>query len=538
MIRPKPYRTKRWLTTKPYRKPTPYDEEMAGVGRQLDQDLKQFDEFWRVMGEEYAADVHSLIDLALGYLEDVVSEVGFWRAFTQRNQEIMGRPLPFWSLEDYELGEINQADVNYLVWQFLNLATAKFWSPDSVQMQAIAEVVYERLLDAYEYVPETDYYEQFLTLAAEDDFFAVKNKLSWWARGGYLLCDEFGRKLIDEVHGFLEQKPNLPSSLDHGTIAYALQDPYLYTKRSSYAALSTPEWMARVVRASDDVKRDLLAMKDYFYGIFRYEGTEGDQHQFYHTPSGRHYPVAVKDFPIDAYKAQPGSFLEFSLVAWQGKWYMSGLAVDVDVKPNDLRVRPLEHVPYKFATEPQREKMQENVRLLGEAFVETFGQWVVLFEGKEEANQQLNQFLQVYQQKAWRSLASDDAADQAPDAAETDIVADQYDKRGRLGAVMIEGEGLRILPHLPKLVDKLRREEPFEGEEASRLFWEWMGEEHPPQVTHYLLEHEPTQHINWPMLCEIEWRPNLPFLLRYVFPEHFEEPTPQVSAVIEEDASV
>jgi hypothetical protein len=531
MLRLKPYHTKRWLSSKPYHKPTAYDEEMTLVGRELEADLKGLTYLWREM-EIDTMTQPELINLVLGYLEDQVSQVGFWRAFTQRNEQLIGKPLPFWNLDDYEPDQVNLADTHYLVWHFFNTWTDRIWAPDAEFIQTVAERLYHRLADAYEYVPETDYFEAYLSIKPEDDFFAVKAKLIWWARAGYLLRDEFGHSIMQGVLSVQENNPQLAKIIEPSALIYSVQDPYLYVQRSSYAAMTVPEWMAKVVRGSDEVKASLLAMKRYFNGKFRYEGTDENYHHFVHPRNGRSYPLRIEDFPLQQSDLSVGEFMQFPLVPWQGKWYMSGLATKASPDEPDSQTQAYSGVHYKYASEAEQATMRESVGLMEQAFLETFGQPVVLFDSEEKAQKKLREYTERYQQMAWDKIPPDERPQTRPEVPNSDFIIGTSDEQGRLGVVLIAGQGLCVLSRLYELVEKLRQEDPLPRAEAQQLFWRWLGEECPPTITQYLLDHEPTHQLKLPMPSKVDWIPELPFLQRYFFPKSFDEPTPEMSAVI------
>lgn len=530
MLRPKPYNTKRWLSSKPYRKPTAYDEEMAQVGRKLEADFKSLSSVWTMI-EVDSMTRQELINTALGYLEDQVSQVGFWRAFTLRNEELIGKPLPFWDLDSYEPDQVNLADFKYLAWHFLNTWTDKIWAPDGEPVLLIAQVLFDRLADAYEYVSETDYYEKYLSIEPEADFLDIKLKLAWWARGGYLLSSEFGQDIIQDVLSAQEDNPDLTQTVEVSTLAYLMQDPYLYLKRSSYAAMTVPEWMARVIRGSDEVKASLLAMKAYFNGKFRYEGTDESHHHFVHITTGRSYQFDMKDFPLDQSEIERGQFMQFPLVPWQGQWYMSGLATGVPPEEMDTQASASGRTHYKYASETQQAKMRENLMLMERAFRETFGQLVVLFESKEAASQKMQQFITRHYQMIWDNIPPDKRPQNPPPVPNANAYAEESDSRGRLGVAMIRGEGIQVLPQLYELVDLLRQEEPLPLETSQLVFWRWLGEGYPPIVTQYLLDHEPTHQLKLPMRSQVDWLSEVPFMQRYFFPQSFNEPTPEIFMV-------
>lgn len=80
-----------------------------------------------------------------GYLEDVVNQIGIFKALTIKNQEIFGTPIPLFVMnpEHFSPDTINKKALTYLVWDFFTETRENLiLSSTHDDLQTIAEEIY------------------------------------------------------------------------------------------------------------------------------------------------------------------------------------------------------------------------------------------------------------------------------------------------------------------------------------------------------------------------------------------------------------
>lgn len=121
------------------------------------------------------------------YLEDLISCLGIWKAFTGKCKDLYNTPIPFYNIgDDYVEEEVNVEDIRFIIWNTLynnNHSKLPINPMDkSIEMSAID--VYDILLDAYEYAPENDNLNGYLNNFIDEK--DAKEKLSWLFGHTYL----------------------------------------------------------------------------------------------------------------------------------------------------------------------------------------------------------------------------------------------------------------------------------------------------------------------------------------------------------------
>ena len=145
-------------------------------------------------------------------MEDLVNEIGIWKVFTNANQELYGYPLPFLdevALENYEPGDLNFDDIQYLIWHFLNAHIDSFFAPDSILLIDATEEVWKVLDKAWDDAPVSEYYDEYFTIDENISFFDLKNKLTWFGMDSYPLHKERNIKHLANIRNLLgDADPN------------------------------------------------------------------------------------------------------------------------------------------------------------------------------------------------------------------------------------------------------------------------------------------------------------------------------------------
>ena len=106
---------KDWLQLHPYKQSNPVDSYYTGIANRIYNIMEQTELINSFEGDE----AKQIAIRIAAYFEDVISELGIWRAFLLKNKELYGKYMPFYTPDDhYYDDEVNAEDVRFLLWHF------------------------------------------------------------------------------------------------------------------------------------------------------------------------------------------------------------------------------------------------------------------------------------------------------------------------------------------------------------------------------------------------------------------------------------
>ena len=282
-------------------------------------------------------DKHNLaLNLAM-YQEDVISEAGIWRAFTDLMYARYGKYVPFYSVdEEYLRDEPNLQDVAFIIWYTLIRHRGdhrQITNPETPALMQLAAALYDVLLEWFDKLPVNDDLPVFFEQAAfADDFEDQRCILQWFVTDCYLTYDmEFDTWLDDETEMHLEAfRGNMDSA---ETVAMR---GLLYDYRVGPLALYPKEWLAAVLRANHNEKCAVrVESQEYRKADFvRTEKLESDGGCLScEGVDGARFTVAKGQYmntSFDALNIAYGGFVKYD-----GVWYANGDLVCYNVENKD-----------------------------------------------------------------------------------------------------------------------------------------------------------------------------------------------------------
>ena len=124
---------------------------------------------------------------AAAYLEDLISNVGLWKALVKKNQELYHTPIPFYEVDDtYMLGEVNEADLRFILWNTWQKEPHRegYIDPLNEELAETASAYCKLLDEAYETAPENDCLNQYFKSYQDEE--EALHKLNWLFGRTYL----------------------------------------------------------------------------------------------------------------------------------------------------------------------------------------------------------------------------------------------------------------------------------------------------------------------------------------------------------------
>ncbi len=520
----------KWMKYRPYEHFTAYDGFYLRLANEVFEELNDPQRVFRVILQR--ENIIELSVVLVSWFEDYANEIGLWAAFIRKNKDLYGYALPFYSLKDYDPEAINPEDIAYLCWHYCSKAANKFISPDSPGLMSLGYLLLEKWDKALDEAPGTDFYEEFLSIDANIQFFDLKFKLNWMALKNYLIGPEFNALLNEEIADLLEKRKELLEMYsDPNKLLYTLQDDFLYKKSSSYLAFTAPDWLAEVVKCPDRLRADIRRLFQRVLGEFDYEGKEGAFYLFRHQNTKRLFKVRQES--VDLKGIKPTDIVYTTLVNWQGEWWVTGTVAvygssGAKQKNADKLPTPGSNSFYAWSASDQQ-IMRETAADLEAVFLEFFGDRMVLFKNDLEVQQALKKQTDYYNQTKSKGVSKTrlDPNQQKQFEEQTAQMLKEMNRPGGIALFFEPGEGTYISPVLPGIVKFLAQEE-ITDEQARALFFTLFNECSPATVR-YLLKKYGSRNLRLPGKTGIAILPHLEFLMRFYNPGDFREVLPNNS---------
>lgn len=297
------------------------------------------------------------------WFEDVISQVGIWQAFTTECKRRYGSYLPFYdtSEECYSSAEINLADVQFLLWHYVqqNSMDRALINPENRGLRATAEAIYAIFDDEYEVAPENETLHKFFANfeVSATSFYPLREVMEWFCYGCYMnIYNE--SKLFDMTIDFFDaqdgERQNDRQYLN--LMRYNLRVDHMLSTRNLLAFTSF-QWLARIVK--DPTKSELLSEIIYKRFISIYVESADDEYVYAREVSsdGQLFKISTESFDPKNIHLYLGNVAMTSLLYFDGVWWVSGAMMVVDTAKAEEEAA-------------KKMKMQQMIKGAYDAFIE------------------------------------------------------------------------------------------------------------------------------------------------------------------------
>lgn len=315
---------KDWLEIKPYQIQTSTDAYYLKLSNAVRQ---KFNSKYGFVFNMYITpeDIDLLSCFLVSWFEDVISGTNIWNTFVNQHQQLYGKKLPFYDTTDYFDGEINTADIAFLLWYFVNtIQHEKFVSPYNDFITGMAEELIELFDEEYEYAPENEVLKTFYTLPEnETDYYRVRVLADTLLFKTWLFYPDSGIELSSQV---LEIVQNYN---DENTVSYLneTRDNLLHKHHARLLGLSGMEWAACILDKNHPVRNELLNLSPRLRSYFFYKGQNETDVFIEHIASGKKFNLTKKSFDYGYELTITDTILFMGIVQWMSEWWFSGIYI-------------------------------------------------------------------------------------------------------------------------------------------------------------------------------------------------------------------
>ena len=148
-------------------------------------------------------DDYELAYMCTGYLEDFISEIGYWQTIREKNKELYGTPVPFFYKQgsDYNEDDMNVEDICLIIWYFKGLTSTNLHNPQNPDIEILANEIFNIMIENYDKLDATAFYDEYYQVEDGDseDWGKFKRKCNWFANNSPFTCYECSNYLAEEM---------------------------------------------------------------------------------------------------------------------------------------------------------------------------------------------------------------------------------------------------------------------------------------------------------------------------------------------------
>ncbi len=265
------------------------------------------------------------------YFEDVLADAGIWRGFTNQMQDMYGKFLPFYSIDeqDYYQDEPNLEDVKFVIWNTLvnsRVPQGRVTNPETPVITDLSPVLYHFMQEQFEQMPVNDDLKTYFEKAEfMDDFYQQRDLLKWIAYDCYLTAipdsDEAVMELAQEYSKVMQG--NLASAM------YLAESVIPFSRKVGPLAVYPIYWLAMILLANGDEEKMHWAEEEEFLTSDIYRIVKADRNKGMTLESNKGEKFFVSDDGLanpeaSCYdcKCVVGSFVKY-----RGEWFVNADSV-------------------------------------------------------------------------------------------------------------------------------------------------------------------------------------------------------------------
>ncbi|MDR1454302.1 MAG: DUF3843 family protein [Tannerella sp.] len=343
------------------------------------------------------------------YFEDVISETGLFRTFTERHGELYGKALPFYDTgQEYYPDEINLYDLYFLAWHALSrwgkedgIGIFDPFFRDGNHTEAIREI-YDLFDSEFENTPQNEHMQQYLRLSPGAGAGDIRERLDFLSGKCYLHFIEHAA-FTDSLAERAEQRigeageANFAESVrEQEMVFYDLSVNYLFNHHFSLLAQRASDELAHLTGREHPLYPLLKSLSARKTGNFLFREKKETEYIVEHISSGTRINMSKEFFTLDSEQIIPDhTCVAMGVVKWGDVWQQMGSAFLFDYS------QKRETDPAGASAFDDLEKKKLLVRETEADFLQiTHGRRIAFLKNAEELCDLYNRFLNIRFPKA------------------------------------------------------------------------------------------------------------------------------------------
>lgn len=478
-------------------------------------------------------DAMNLVWRIAGYLEDVVNQIGIFKAVTAKNQEIFGTPIPLFvrDTEHFSPDIVNKQATAYLVWDFFTETREDLiFSPTHDDLQTIAGEIYGYIKKQVKNVPRSSKLKNFITLTGKKDGGFIKRRLIWLGLDSYLfrfaainyMTGE--EKRISTVEDFLMQ---------------------MNTKLSGFTPLDI---FVRMVDLEQESKEELQKWEEPYIALYYVEDETREYWTVKNMVNKEDYRV-WKDYGTSetADPIKKGIFCLGGIVPWQKEWRWSGEqailhSLDSDKITEIINILKINspHMIYRYCKK-LRKKACEQAKAEYEFFISHFKTNLITFNSGFTMRECLKKYYQAFNKLKLEKMSEEEKKkynlkDGIPPMDWPEFLLESADT----ATFYVAGKGMDFLTGFQGFLKALDKKGLNLTEDDQEAIYGYVTDTVIPyQLFHHLKKDYSFESVKCAFLIE-EWneKVDLEFLLRCYKGKQYKKKSPNITLASIEDQEV
>lgn len=315
---------KDWLDIKPYVQQTKTDSYYLRICNDVKRAItsnKQSLVLQKYLGKK---NIDHLSCFLTSYLEDLVSGTNIWNTFVKMHKRLYKKQLPFYILDEYTEEEINQQDVRFLIWYFINTVQEEnFIAPFNDFIVKLSEKVSDVFVKAWVYAPKNEYLKSFYQIDEDEkDFYVARNLINTILFNTYLFYPDTLLKLkVLDIETLEDRKSddNIMVFLNEN------RDSTLHNIHTRLLSLKGKEWAAEILGNDHLLSKSFFSLTQRIRGFFLYKGQDDYNIFIEHIASGKKFELTKKSFDQSASLSTVDTIIFMGIVKWKDEWWFSGV---------------------------------------------------------------------------------------------------------------------------------------------------------------------------------------------------------------------
>lgn len=313
-----------WLALKPYTRENSDDLFYLRLSNDLKKALISSDTHRLLIDFFEEAQLNRLCCFLASYVEDLVSETQLWNTFVHSHEQLYGKALPVYNTEAHAAGEVNEADVCFLIWYFINCnAEEELYSPVNIHVLQAGLALTPILDAAWEIAPENERLKAYFSIGKDvTDYYLARKFMDKLLFDSYLFHPDTRYRLFEgemEVLDRNEDKLNLNGYLNE------MRDSLVHRAATKLLAMRGRDWAAAILPDDHPLKQSFSELSDRVSGLFLYKGQDETHILIEHIATDRPFKLFKSSFEMSHDLTEINAILFLGMVRWQGEWWFSGI---------------------------------------------------------------------------------------------------------------------------------------------------------------------------------------------------------------------
>lgn len=331
-------------------------------------------------------DIKELAYMISGYCEDIINNIGIWKALENKHKELYRTPLPLIisKEENYSSNQINEEAIRFIIWNYFVFYL-------KIPFQIVGDIysliffstnIHQLLIGDVDNSPISNKWNDFFSIK-DEEFLMVKEKLKWFAEDSYLFHISFSNYL----------KTNQTKNDD----IIEIEETFIFKVPTFWSGLLALDIYSEIVITDNKIRKDIKNWSKKNVGFFKVLNITSSNIIFLNLINNKEYEIKKQDFVVINFSENAISLEGFQY--FRNRWHLSGKmyfygevpSSDLEKMLHEFRMTLYKDI-YLYDEKIRKIALESNINMR-EKFIKTFGSDFVLFKSGKEMHQKYKEYM-------------------------------------------------------------------------------------------------------------------------------------------------